>query len=237
MSVTKLHPSAESDTTPAAVPAADMEARLARVREDERVMLARELHDEVGGTLAALRMSIDRLGKHAGNAPFKPQLDEMRSLCDTASRAIQDVIRALRPGILDQGLVAAIRWEAQEFQRRTGIACNLRSNRDKIDVPKGQGVTLYRICQEALTNVAKHAAASIVSIELERDSEGIKLAITDNGRGFDTSTPISADSFGIVGMRERVKTYGGRVEVTSAQGAGTTLLVRIPLRRAQDTRP
>ena len=215
----------------------EFSARLERMREEERAMLARELHDDIGGTLAALKMVIARLRKHAGNAHIKSDLDEMRSLADAATRATQNIIHELRPGILDQGLVAAIEWEAREFQRRTGVACNFRSNRDKLDVPKGQGVAVYRICQEALTNVAKHAEARVVEIQLHRDGNGLTVEVTDDGRGFDPARVPAPDSFGLVGMRERARAYGGWVELNSTAGRGTTVMLSLPLRRAQDQRP
>lgn len=243
---TPNEPTAKVDTNTAATAAMpqpteaelrDFAQRVERVREDERMMLARELHDDVGGTLAAIKMIVQRLRKHAGNAPIKSELDEMSSLTDSASRAIQDVIRTLRPGLLDQGLVAALEWEAREFQRRTGVVCNFHSNRPTLDIPKGQGVALYRIGQEALTNIAKHAEAAVVEIVLHRDGDGITLEVTDNGAGFDVAQPASPNSFGLMGMRERLRAYGGWVEVNSTQGLGTTVMVGIPLRRAQDTRP
>lgn len=215
----------------------ELSTRMERVREEERAMLARELHDDIGGTLAALKLVVSRMRKHAGNAALKPELDEMLSLLDHANGATQRVIRALRPGILDQGLVAALDWEARQFQRRTGIVCNFRANRTQVDVPKGQGVTVYRVCQEALTNAAKHAAASVVDIQLHRDGEGISLEVIDNGHGFDPAIANANESFGLVGMRERAKSYGGWIEIDSAPGRGTTVMLSIPLRRAQDARP
>lgn len=215
----------------------EMSARMERVREEERAMLARELHDDIGGTLTALKLTIARLRSHAGNAPIKPELDEMSALLDGAAVSTQRIIRALRPGILDQGLVAALRFEAAEFQRRNGVVCNFHSNRERLDVPKGQGVAVYRVCQEALTNVAKHAQATVVEIQLHRDGDGLSLEVIDNGRGFEASRAGGPDTFGLLGMRERAKSYGGWVQIDSTVGRGTTVMLSVPLRRAQDIRP
>lgn len=226
----------ESTTHEAGTPIdlADLSRRLERVREEERGVLARDLHDTIGGTLTALRIIISRLRKHAGNAPIKTDLDEMASLTDQAASSIQDVIRALRPGILDQGLVAAVEWESRDFQRRSGTVCNFRTNRPVLDIPKAQGVALYRICQEAMTNISKHTSATVVEVVLHRDGDGVSLEVTDNGGGFDVATPASPDSFGIVGMEERLRAYGGWIEISSTPGRGTTVMASVPLRRAQD---
>jgi len=199
-------------------------------------MLARELHDDIGGTLTALKLVVARLRKQAFNAPIRAELDEMVGLVDEATDSAHRIIRALRPGILDQGLVAALRWESTEFQRRNGIACNFRCNRSTLDIPKGQGVAVYRVCQEALTNITKHAGASVVEVTLHRDNEGLSLEVADNGRGFDR-TVIPHESFGLLGMEERAKSFGGWLEVNSAPGRGTVVMLSIPLRRAHDTRP
>lgn len=224
----------------AAVPDAQLlewSARIENAREEERAMLARELHDDIGGTLAALKIVVARVQKRGADAALKAELGEMTALLDNASVATQRIIRALRPGILDQGLVVALEWEAKEFQRRTGIVCNFRSNRSLVDVPKGQGVTVYRVCQEALTNVAKHAAASVVEVQLHRDGDGITLEISDNGRGFDASQSAPTDSWGVRGMQERARSHGGWLQIDSTAGRGTTVMLSIPLRRAQDARP
>jgi signal transduction histidine kinase len=214
--------------------AADLAERIDNAREEERLALAREMHDDIGGTLSAARLHLAALCKAPQAEAIRAELAEMAELLDGALLATERVIRALRPGILDQGLVAALEWEAHEFERRTRTPCRFRSNRNKLEVPRGQSLAIYRVCQEALNNVAKHAAATAVEVQLFRDADAVTLEITDNGRGFDPAALENTSRFGVLGMRERAHGYGGWVELNSRPDRGTTVMLSVPLRRVQD---
>jgi len=212
----------------------DLAERIDNAREEERLALAREMHDDIGGTLSALKLQLAGLRRLADPHQLQSRIDEMSVLLDGAMFATERIIRALRPGILDQGLVPALEWEAREFERRTGIPCTFSSNRPNLEVPKGQTLAIYRICQEALNNVAKHALASGVEVHLFRDADAITLEVSDDGQGFNTALLNESRRFGVLGMRERAQAYGGWVDVNSARGKGTTIMVSIPLRRVED---
>lgn len=216
------------------MPTAELAERIDNAREEERLALAREMHDDIGGALSALKLHLVALRRAPRSVSMHPELDEMATLLDGAMLATDRIIRALRPGILDQGLVAALQWEAAEFERRTGTACRFRSNRQNIEVPRGQTLAIYRICQEALNNIAKHAVADAVEVQLFRDADAVTLEIRDDGRGFEPASLEKSPRFGIRGMRERAQGYGGWVEINSAPTAGTTIMLSIPLRRVED---
>jgi signal transduction histidine kinase len=160
-----------------------------------------------------------------------PLLERIRSTLELADRIIQSVRRIsteLRPGILDLGLAAAVEWQAQEFQARTGIQCKLRLLAQEVVAPDAS-TALFRILQETLTNVARHAKATRVEVVKQRVRDRLVLRIRDNGRGFDQADPSLSKSLGLLGMRERAAILGGRVNITSAPGKGTTVTARIPL--------
>jgi signal transduction histidine kinase len=216
---------------------ADLAERIDNAREEERLALAREMHDDIGGTLSALKLRLIALRKAPKCDTMHAELDEMAALLDGAMLATERIIRALRPGILDQGLVSALEWEAKEFERRTGAVCRFHSNRQNLDVPRGQMLAIYRICQEALTNVAKHALAATVEVHLFRDADAVTLEVSDDGQGFNTGLLDQSRRFGVIGMRERAQAYGGWVDISSTPGKGTTIMLSIPLRRVEDVAP
>ena len=223
-------------------PDAEVSIQLERAREEERAALARELHDEIGGALAAMRFVLSRARKNTEGTPgpVVAELDEMQSLVESATRGVHNAVHALRPGILEEGLVAALEWEAREFQRRTRISCHFQSNREWLDVPNDQRLAAYRVCQEALTNIAKHAGATAVEVHIHRDDDGLTLEITDNGKGFSPEDKrdqqTAEQSYGLIGMRERAVRHAGWLEVNSEVGKGTTIMLSLPLRRARDQR-
>jgi len=161
----------------------------------------------------------------------------IRSTQQLASRIIQSVRRIsteLRPGILDLGLAAAVEWQVQEFQARTGIQCELRLLTQEAFAPD-VSTALFRILQEALTNVARHAKATRVEVVKQKLRDRLVLRIRDNGRGFDPADPSISKSLGLLGMRERAAILGGQVNVSSAQGKGTAVTAWIPLRAPQES--
>ena len=164
-------------------------------------------------------------------------LERIRSTLQLANSLIQSVRRIsteLRPGILDLGLAAALEWQAQEFQTRTGIQCKLRLPAQAVVAPN-VSTALFRIFQEALTNIARHAKATRIDVVLQKQRGGLVLLIRDNGRGFDQADPAVSKSLGLLGMQERAVSLGGRVNISSAPGKGTRVTAWIPLRPSDES--
>lgn len=209
----------------------NLSAHLQTVREEEKAHIAREIHDELGGTLTALKMDTFWLAKKL--SPEEPELrqktDAMITLIDSAVQATRRITTELRPTILDDlGLLAAIEWQAGEFQNRMGIACEVRG--DVSGMPDGESaIALFRIFQEALTNVTRHAHATHVLVNLQAGPEGIRLTIQDNGCGISEERILNPTSHGIRGMFERARQLGGSVEVDGMLDEGTTISVWIPV--------
>ena len=210
-------------------------ASILRAEEAERRRIARELHDETGQVLTAIRLELGLLARQVeGNVPAREALDRALSLTGRALETIRATVRGLRPAALDDlGLVPAVESLAEEFSGRTGIAvdCDAKPNGD---LPPEVEVALYRIFQEALTNVARHAEAKHVRASLQRDDREVVLVVEDDGRGFDPSKVAKAGDAraGLAGMRERLLGLGGRLDVKSAPGQGVRLEARMPLETA-----
>ena len=198
--------------------------------ERERGRIARDMHDELGQQLTALRWGIVSMRvEFGGTHPALP--DRFQYLLDRSDKAMQlmrDVIASLRPAALDAGVVAALEWLIAEFRRDYGIACKLCVLCDDPDLSEDQAIVLVRIVQEALTNVARHAAASCVTVSLKRERRHWVLKVCDDGKGFDIAT-TSSKSFGLAGMQERATMLGGEVNVDSAPGRGTVITVHLPV--------
>ncbi len=214
----------------------NLAARLLSVREEERARISREVHDELGQSLTAVKMDLAWL---AGRLPRRKgqMLERIRSTVQLADSLIQVVRRIsteLRPGILDLGLAAAVEWQVQEFQARTGIQCKLRLLAQEVFAPD-VSTALFRILQETLTNVARHAEATRVEVVKQKQRDRLVLRIRDNGRGFDPEDPSISKSVGLLGMRERAAILGGRVKIASAPGKGTTVTAWIPLRPPEES--
>jgi len=204
-------------------------AHLLTVREEERAMISREVHDELGQSLTAVKLDLAWLAKRLPRENGE-MLERIRSTRQLAEGLIQDVRRIsteLRPGILDMGLAAAAEWQVQEFQARTGIRCNLRLLTREVFAPD-VSTALFRILQESLTNVARHAKATRVEVVLQKQRDRLVLWMRDNGRGFDQADPSLSKSLGLLGMRERAAILGGQVKISSAPGKGTTVAAWIP---------
>jgi PAS domain S-box-containing protein len=214
----------------------NLAARLVSVREEEQARISREVHDELGQALTAVKMDLAWL---AGRLPRTNSevLARMRSTRQLAARTIQSVRRIsteLRPGVLDVGLAAAVEWQAQEFEARFGIPCKVRLLTKEVFAPD-VSITLFRILQEALTNVARHAKATRVQIVKQKQRDRLVLRIHDNGRGFDPKNPALSKSLGLLGMRERAAILGGAVSISSAPGKGTTVTAWVPRRSPQES--
>lgn len=211
-------------------------AHIQTAREEEKTRIAREIHDDLGGTLTALKMEAYRLaGKLSGNeqtAPLLERVESMTQLIDNAVSVTRRVISDLHPTILDDlGLAAALEWQCGQFHKRTGIACKVIGAEDKDDerkLGKTQAINLFRIFQEALTNVSQHSGATRVNVELQQDDEEIILSISDNGRGLPDGHIIAQTSYGMRGMRERVAQLDGQILFDSPPGGGLRVTVILP---------
>jgi signal transduction histidine kinase len=197
--------------------------------EMERAAIAREIHDDVGGSLSALKFELASMGRNQATPPeIKARLDSAIETVTHALEASQRIMHNLRPAILEQGLVAALQWMTNRFERRTGIACAFRTSHDSPQLPPGVPLVAYRTAQEALTNISKHAQATRVSIDLSLAQGVLSLEVSDNGVGLSSDDLAKARSFGIRGLHERASTVGGWVDLSSSP-AGTTLILSIPL--------
>jgi signal transduction histidine kinase len=200
------------------------------VREEERARISRAVHDELGQSLTAVKIDLAWLARRLPQENDE-MLERIRSTRQLAESLIQDVRRIsteLRPGILDLGLAAAVEWQVQEFQTRTGIQSSYRLLTRDAFAPD-VSTALFRILQESLTNIARHAQATRAEVVLQKQRGRLVLWIRDNGRGFDQVDSSLSKSLGLVGMRERAAILGGQVKISSAPGKGTTVAVWIPI--------
>jgi PAS domain S-box-containing protein len=209
----------------------NLAAHLQSVREEERTNIARDIHDELGQALTAMKMELSWFRNKYGD--HKGIFDKSNSMLDALDATILSVKRIcteLRPSILDHfGLVAAMEWQANEFKKRSGIECIYSSEPDDIELDKERSTVLFRIFQEAFTNVLKHANATKVTARLILKDDHVILEIADNGIGITDEQLSKPQAFGLIGMRERVYPWGGKVEITGEKGGGTTVKVIMPL--------
>jgi signal transduction histidine kinase len=200
-------------------------------KEQERLRIAREVHDEIGSLLTAIKIDLawltQRLPKN--NRALADKAKTIEELVNKTSTAASNLAHSLRPGFLDCfGLVAAIEIEAQEFSKRSGIQCIVNKSDDSIELPDTHSITLYRIFQESLNNIMKHAHASQVTVDINNREDGVELTVSDNGRGLSDADRLKPRSFGLRGIHERVAHFNGEVNISSAPGQGTTVAVFIP---------
>lgn len=211
-------------------------AYLENVRENERKVIAREIHDDLGQSLTALKYDISWLAK---NLPEQTQaigtrLASMEELVSSTIRTVQRITSELRPRLLDElGLTAAIEWQIQDFTRRTGIPCNMLFGIEGETFNQESSTALFRILQEALTNIIRHASATEIEVSLIRKGAEIVLLIADNGRGLSEKESCSPQSFGLMGMRERALMCGGDLKIVGAAGKGTCIEVSLPVPRKE----
>jgi len=206
------------------------------VREEEKARIARDLHDELGQLLTGLKMDLRWLEKHIGDLPDgqagEGVLDRVvaaSELADQTVASVQRIAAELRPGALDRlGLGPALRQEARRFQQRTGVTCDAEIDEAAPEPPAEVATALYRICQEAMTNVSRHAGASRVVVRLFADGGTLVLRVEDDGRGFDGAA-LGPEALGLLGMTERATALGGTVHFADREGGGTAVVARIPL--------
>jgi signal transduction histidine kinase len=200
-------------------------------REEERATIAREIHDEFGQMLTALKIDLAWLGKRLPPelADLAAKVAGMRDLVETGMQSVRRVVSELRPGLLDDlGLSAALEWQAQDFARRTGIECQIDLGEEDIWLDNERDTAIFRIFQETLTNIARHAEASLVSVVLREEEDCVRLVVQDNGKGIAPEAIGDPRSLGLMGMRERALSLRGRLEIIGAEGEGTWVMVSIP---------
>jgi signal transduction histidine kinase len=206
-------------------------------REEERARVAREVHDELGQGLTGLKMDLAWLQKHTGpkQKDLQQKFRDMSDLVDTIIQGVRRIATELRPGMLDDlGLVPAMEWQLHEFQKRTGTRCEFASSLEEVALDAEDTTALFRILQETLTNVARHAAATGVEVSLDEEQGYVRLRVQDNGRGITEREVNGSKSFGLLGMRERVKLRFGDFHIQGTPGQGTTVVIRLPLIRRQE---
>lgn len=198
-------------------------------KENERAAIAREIHDDIGGLLTGIKTDAMWLKKHLADDPAAQQkLADLGELLEQVVGSTKRIAKALRPAILDQGLPAALEWQAREFQQRSGIACKFNSNEENLRLDPGSATGVFRVFQEALTNVSKHADARSVDVQLFSNDSNVTLEVRDDGQGLQDEDMTKPESFGLRGMKERITQLGGWIEVNGAPGQGTTVMLSIP---------
>ncbi len=210
-------------------------SRVQVLREEERKRISREVHDELGQSLTAIKMDLSwlshRLSSH--DAPLRERIKSTLNIVDETVASVRRIASELRPGILDDlGLAAAIDWQSQEFQARTGIRCQLRITSENIPLEPERAAAMFRMFQEILNNIAQHARATQVQIRLMQNAGTVILEIRDNGKGVSEDQISDPKSLGLLGMRERALLLGGHVAVHGEEGRGTAVVVQIPIEKS-----
>jgi PAS domain S-box-containing protein len=216
-------------------------ARVQSMREDDRRRIAREVHDVIGQLLTSLKMEAGWLTlrlDEAGN-PLAERTRHMIEMLDGAFSSVRQIATDLRPTLLDDmGLIAAMEWQVEEFQRQAGVQAQFESTLDTTPISADAATAVFRILQEALTNVARHAGATRACVTVEEDHRGwLVLQVQDNGRGISPKALQQTQSLGLVGMRERVNLLGGELNIAGEPGKGTTLIIRVPMSTPQAGEP
>lgn len=211
---------------------AELTEHLQDTLEEERTAIAREVHDDIGGALAAMKFDIAWIARHSSEDGVLRHAANADEMLQQAIDASQRIMMNLRPPVLDQGLAAAVQWLASGFEKRTGVATQLHLPDAGIACPKDVQLVAYRTAQEALTNIAKHAQSTQVRIDLSDQQDVLTLEVSDNGRGIASASLDKPRAFGLKGLRERAKTVGGWLDVSSQPGRGTSIILSVPLKPA-----
>jgi signal transduction histidine kinase len=217
----------------------ELSENLQNVREEEKSRIARELHDDLGQQLTALKMDLSIVeqaigGQSAANAEIAEQLRGMRQLVDRTVASVRRIAADQRPVMLDDlGLLPAIDWLADDFTNRYGVEVERHFATGEVEFGPAAATALFRIVQEALTNVARHADATRVTLDIHIDADDCILRVADNGRGSCTPDARTGKSFGLIGMRERARMLGGSVSVETAEGRGFAVTVSLPMQAVQ----
>ena len=206
----------------------DLTQHLERAKEDERRAIAQEIHDDIGGALTALKFELVRLARALPGDNSRSQFEAISQLLESAVVASHRIQHSLRPAVLDAGLVAALEWLTRGFSERSGIKVDFHANREEFEIAPDRAAALYRVAQEALTNIRKYANATRVHVQLFALGDEVVLEVADDGQGFDTASLQVTPGFGVRGMVERARGLGGWAEVSSSHGRGTTVMFSIP---------
>ena len=214
-----------------------LSARIRSTREEEGTRIAREIHDELGGVLTGLKWDLEKIDNTLNGATdcshiseIRERISSMTGLIETTISTVRRIASELRPGVLDDlGLVAAIEWQIEQFQMRSGLKCHLTNNASEIDLTRERATAVFRILQEILTNVLRHARAQNLYVKLRRSKNYFELEVRDDGLGITESDVMNTQSLGLLGMKERALLVGGEVRITGKEGGGTTVVVRVPL--------
>lgn len=207
-------------------------AHIQSVREDERTRISREVHDELGQALTGLKMDLSWLEKRLPGNLLEPaaKIRSMFRVIDDTIQSVRRIAADLRPAVLDEvGLPGALKWQAKEFQARTGIRCRIELPEREFDMGRDRSTAVFRIFQETMTNVARHAKATRVDIKLRLDADHLILSVLDNGLGIARADSRSSKSLGLLGVRERAFLLGGEVEIEGNHGRGTCVTLTVPL--------
>jgi signal transduction histidine kinase len=208
-------------------------ARLQNIREEERTRISREVHDELGQALTGVKMDLAWLLSKMNDEALKQRARSGLELIDQTIQTVRKIASELRPAVLDNlGLVAAIEWQAHEFHLRTGILCACALELEQLELAADVSTTLFRIFQETLTNVMRHAQATRVEVSLRQQDQEVWLEVNDNGRGITVEQQAGSGSLGLLGMRERAEQLGGHFSIQGIPGQGTSVSLRVPLRLA-----
>jgi len=210
----------------------ELSSYMTRLREDQRTQIAREIHDVLGGTLTTMKMDLGWLNRNAalGEDEWKHRLLDLLALADEAIETVRKISSDLRPGVLDNlGLLPAIEWQANEFRRRMGIECNVSLPPQGITLPDDVATAIFRIFQEALTNIVRHAEATRVDIVIAAAGQQLEITVEDNGRGITESYLRDPTSYGILGMHERARDIGAKLQIEAGAPLGTRVLLTYPL--------
>ncbi len=214
-----------------------LSARIRSTREEEGTRIAREIHDELGGVLTGLKWDLEKIDNTLESSTDCSHISEIRErisvmtgLIETTISTVQRIASELRPGVLDDlGLVAAIEWQIEQFQSRSGLTCHWTNNASEIQLSRERATAVFRILQEILTNVLRHARAANLYVKLRRSKHFFELEVKDDGEGITESQRMNTQSLGLLGMKERALLVGGEVRITGKEGGGTTVVVRVPL--------
>ena len=217
-----------------------LSARLHSAREEEGTRIAREIHDELGGILTGLKWDLEKIDKTLNTAgdglhlfDIHNRINGMTGLIETTINTVRRIASELRPGVLDDlGLVAAVEWQIEPFQMRSGLKCHWTNEAGDVELSREKATAVFRILQEILTNVLRHARAANLYVKLGRSQNYFEMEVRDDGRGITESQMLNSRSLGLLGMKERALLVGGEVSITGKEDGGTTVLVRVPFEEA-----
>ncbi len=197
--------------------------------EEERAAISREIHDDIGGSLAAIKFDLSWLERHQSDPAAQAHIEAAKAMLQHALGASQRIMMNLHPAILDQGLEAAVEWLTRDFEQRTGILTTLRCNHNRTEISKPIQLTAYRTAQEALTNISKYAQCTEVRIDCSDSENLLTLEITDNGQGILSAELSKTNAFGLKGLHQRARTVGGWLDISNRESHGTSITLSIPL--------